>query len=836
MNERITQALKKLFERHRIVFWYDSKEELRDDFESLSLSDVDKIEIQNNEYALKYRILREEPDKKFLLYHQGPQPEAMEDWLLDVQLSHGEFRTDQTALWLSELELGFEFIGVVQDHSEFFTAVKRKESLKRLLSSDDTSGMIRLKMLAVCAGSDSRLDSVQEYLLQEYSGDSEEKYKLIERCNLHHVFWKLIKKHYAYQSDSCGIKDFTLTLFKSSYAMGINGEPSLNSDALVFLKRWKDSRQFESSYEKLSAESSRILGIEQDLAKRSIKEVVDLDYFRLIDQKIISDLVHAVVNRTETPGTISLWIRQRRQSHWYHEFKHLYEAIDFAAQYITLWEQTELNLTSLSDGIKRYTQSLFKLDQYYRKYTYHVRLSGQASLMETLNDVIENLYTNAYLLSLGDRFHPFLEDITGWNSIPSNRQRDFFKTYVLPFLKKDKKVFVLISDALRYEVGEELLSLIRSEDRYSADLDSAISTLPSYTQLGMAALLPNKSITISDNDSATVMVDDQSSQGSPNRQKILQNGLIGKNGCVVSAEDFLKMPREGEAGYRNLFSSNDVVYIYHNRIDAVGDKRESEDKVFEAVEKTLEELVNIIKKLSNANATNMLVTSDHGFIYQNRALDESDFAAEDAEGDKILQKNRRFVIGKGLKEKPGLHKFTSSWLGLSGDVEIQLPRSINRFRLKGAGSRFVHGGATLQEIVIPVLKINKKRQSDISYVDVEIIRGTNSVISSGQQAVRFYQSQPVSEKIQPRVLRAGIFTEEGELISDSHDLIFDFTSENPRERELQVQFILSHEADKANNKEVVLKLEVKHAGTSYYSEYKSLRYTIRRSFTSDFDL
>ncbi len=121
-------------------------------------------------------------------------------------------------------------------------------------------------------------------------------------------------------------------------------------------------------------------------------------------------------------------------------------------------------------------------------------------------------------------------------------------------------------------------------------------------------------------------------------------------------------------------------------------------------------------------------------------------------------------------------------------------------------------------------------------MDVEIIRGTNSVISSGQQAVRFYQSQPVSEKIQQRVLRAGIFTEEGELISDSHDLTFDFTSENTRERELQIQFILTREADKANNKEVILKLEEKHAGTSYYSEYKSLRYTIRRSFTSDFDL
>ena len=109
------------------------------------------------------------------------------------------------------------------------------------------------------------------------------------------------------------------------------------------------------------------------------------------------------------------------------------------------------------------------------------------------------------------------------------------------------------------------------------------------------------------------------------------------------------------------------------------------------------------------------------------------------------------------------------------------------------------------------------------------------MITSGQLAVTLYQSGPVTEKIQPRLLRAGIYTEAGELISDSHELVFDLTSENPRERELQVRFLLSRKADEANGQEVFLRLEEQHAGTSHYKEYKSLRYTMRRSFTSDFD-
>ena len=253
------------------------------------------------------------------------------------------------------------------------------------------------------------------------------------------------------------------------------------------------------------------------------------------------------------------------------------------------------------------------------------------------------------------------------------------------------------------------------------------------------------------------------------------------------------------------------------------------------MEETLQDLIRLIKKLTGANANNLLVTADHGFIYQNRTIDESDFSGCEAEGDLLLYRDRRFVLGKGLKANPGLCLFTPSELGLAGDVEVQIPKSINRLRLKGSGSRFVHGGASLQEVVIPVLRVNKKRLSDVSVVEVDILRGASSVITSGQLSVTLYQAQPVTDKVKSRTLRAGIYTERGELISDSHDLVFDLISENPRERELNVRFVLTRKADAVNNQEVILKLEEKHAGTSHYKEYKSIRYLMRRSFTSDFD-
>lgn len=831
MSNRISQALTKLFERHRVVFWYDTKQELRSDFEAVSISDVEKLEIANNEYGLKYRILREAPEQKFLLYKEGPQPEDLDNWLLDVQLAHGEFRTDQVAIWLSELELGLEFAEVAQAHAEFFQAIKRKDALKKLLKPDDTAGQLRLKMLAVCAGSEPRMDSVVETLLQQLAEERDDGIRLIERCGLDSFLWEQLTRFYGYEASEPSLRDFVIELFKSCYAMGTDGDVKLTGDALVFLKRWKDSRQFEQGFETLSAECAGVLGIEQDLGKRDFRDLVELDYFRLIDQKIISDLVRAVVGRTVTSGDVALWVRQRRQGHWYEEFRHLYEAIEFAARFVQMLGEARLTMGSLSEGVQRYSRSWFQLDQLYRKFTYHVRMSGQASLMGELSEQVENLYSNNYLLKLGDGFQVHVDAAPRWEAYPVVQQKAFFEHWVRPYLRKDKRICVIISDAMRYEIGDELLGLIRQEDRYSAELEPALSTLPSYTQLGMAALLPNKSLAIADNDTGTVLVDGQSSQGTVNRTKILQVALDGR-GQAVKAEDFMQLNREDS---RELLKGNDVLYIYHNRIDHTGDKMHSEGQAFEAAEQTLGDLIRLIKKLTAANANNLLITADHGFIYQNRELDESDFLGDAVSGDDIRYRDRRFVLGKGLSASPAFHHFSSEQLGLDGEMEVQIPKSINRLRLKGSGSRFVHGGASLQEVVIPVLKVNKKRQSDVSAVEVDILRGASSVITSGQLAVTLYQSGPVTEKVQPRHLRAGIYTQSGELISDSHELSFDLTSENPRERELQVRFVLSRKADEANGQEVFLKLEEQHAGTSHYKEYKSLRYLMRRSFTSDFD-
>ena len=835
MSDAVAQGLARLFEKHRLVFWHDRQRELRGEFESLVLDGVEKLELNNNEFGLKHRLIREQPERKFLLYREGPQPDDADNWLLDLQLAHAEFTADQESIWLSELGLGPEFSRMVQDCSPFFRSAQRLNALKSMLEADDGPAQAREKMLAVCAGSAPRIDNVVEAMLEELAAGSDAKARLIKRCGLEGFLWERMKRRYGYRSGEPGVRDFAIGLFKFCYAEAVSenagGGEGFVREAEVFLKRWKDSRRHVASFRTLSEECAEVLGIEQDLAGRDFRDLLEVDYFRLIDQKIIGDLARAVEERTANAGEVSGWIRARKQGLWHEEFRHLYAAIDHAAQFVQALTEADLDMASVAEGVERYCGAWHRIDQLYRKFVFHARAAGQASLLVGLAEEIENRYSNQFLLPLGDRFSEFLDSLDRWEVPRVRGQALFFPHWVEPFLSKGNRICVIISDALRYEASEELVRHIRSEDRYTAELEPVLSMLPSYTQLGMAALLPHEALEISASDSGAVLVDGHSSQGTANRKAILQRAT-GERATALLADEVLAMKG---SDCRAWVQRHDLIYVYHNRIDATGDKRDSEERVFEAVEDTFNDLIRLMKKLAGANVNNLLVTADHGFLYQHRPLDESDFSAGEPVGNQLFVHNRRFVLGRGLSPSLSLHTFPSERLGLRGDMEIQIPRSINRLRRRGAGSRFVHGGATLQEVVVPVIRVNKKRRSDVRQVDVDVLGGAGGRITSGQLAVRMYQSQTVTDKVLPRVLRAGIFDAAGKRISDSHDLTFDIRSENPRERELAVRFVLSREADEANGQEVFLRLEEKVAGTSHYKEYKSLRYIMQRSFTTDFD-
>lgn len=829
MCEQIKRILIQKFENKRIVFWYDKTGEFKEDYANIELEGVKKVEISENEFALKYHLLKIEPNQKFLLYKNAEKPNDDENWLLDILLANDEFQTEAWALALNDLGLGTEFRRITEEHLAFFNSKERKEKLKSLLNETNTPSEIEKKMLSVITKAENDINSIVMNLLHEYALDKNEMENLIKKSNLDKFLFDKMFEAYGYQTANPSIKDFILKVFKWCFDIELSNpikeDDKLGNGAKVFLNQWKNDNRYVKDFEKISHDVAEIFNIEHIIYDEDYRSLISIDYFEAIDRRVIQAMVENLSKGTIHPLEIFEIISQRRTMKWYKQFENLYLAIWFAAAFTKeLNENSTFEVYSIGSGIDNYVKKWHKIDQYYRKFLYNLRASGQVSGFERLLENIENLYSNKYLLQLNDSWQQQLNKKSVWEFDCIDRQRDFYKKYIA---NSKTKLAVIISDALRYEIGEELASRIRQEDRFEANINTAITGLPSYTGLGMASLLPHETLEIIDKD-ILVLADNLPTSGIENRNKLLKM----KNPKITTFKDQDILNSNSET-LREIKKANDVIYIFHNKIDEIGHNLGSEEQAFDAAETAIDDLLRLIKKVANADIYNIIITADHGFIYENKTLDEDSYLGVDPIGEQIIKKDRRFVIGRGLKDNNSFMKFDAKSLGLEGNLEFQFPKSINRLRLQGSAIHFVHGGVSLQEVIVPIINVNKKRQSDTSKVDVEVIL-SNKIISSNQLVVTLYQKDIVSDKIQPITLNVGLYNKNGDVLSETQEIIFDSQSNEARGREHQITLSLNKKIDNENNQTVYLKLSEPQENTTFDKPYKSVEYTVRKIFERDF--
>jgi uncharacterized protein (TIGR02687 family) len=820
--------LERRFETHRVVFWHDPAGEYSADLDTLAPEGVVTLRVAGDEYAVKNRLLHQEPTKKFLVYRPGSVPTGVGNWLLDLELAYGVFTADRTSLVQKDLGLTADGISeVVQAHEKFFRAAKRVQSLKALLDGGDDADRLRAKMSAVLLGlREHSLLEITRTLLVENAGGASAKYGALTEYDLDAFYWHGVGSIYGYTSPSPSIDDFVLWVFRQAIDGFKSDRPGGLRNIQLDFASLRNDRRSQQPLAALARRAARDLDYASAIGDASFRELLGNDLFEEADRKIISELARAVADQTVTAREVGDAIRSRQSSVWIDGYRKLYAAIASASELLAELAAIDLTLQTFDEGLERYRRDWYRIDQLYRQFVYAARTAEFTGPLETLRAQVEKFYANKFLFDLGNAWQQQVDGVDRWRSAVLRPQTSFFTDHVEPIIRDGRrKAVVIISDALRYEVADELGSRIRQEDRFDATLDAVLGVLPSYTQLGMAALLPHNTIGHS-KDGDPVLVDGQRTDGTVNRGKIL--ATVG--GTAIQAEDVFSLTRDE---LREMYQQHQVLYVYHNRIDATGDKAGTERQVFEAAEDTLRELVDLVKRLTNANATNILITADHGFLFQDSAFEDSFYLSTLPQGDDIRVTNRRYVLGRGLKVDFAFKSFTSVELGLDSDLEVQFPKSIHRLRLPGAGSRFVHGGAALQEIVVPVLAVNKKRKSDTRSVNVEVLPESDK-ITTGQLVVKLFQSEPVSEKVQPRTVRTGLYVGET-LISNQPEFVFDQESTDKRDRYQSAHMLLSQDANDHNNRVVEFRLDERISNTNQWRVYAKAMYTLRRSFASDFD-
>src|SRR5690606_28301287 len=139
--------------------------------------------------------------------------------------------------------------------------------------------------------------------------------------------------------------------------------------------------------------------------------------------------------------------------------------------------------------------------------------------------------------------------------------------------------------------------------------------------------------------------------------------------------------------------------------------------------------------------------------------------------------NRRFVLSRKPLELEGTLTFSMDYLpGVDTNLNYMTPRGINRFKMQGAGANYVHGGTSLQEIIIPVIKFKNDRskasKNEVIKVDVKLTSITRKITNTISY-LEFFQTEKIGDKRVPLRLKVYFIDEYGNRISNENIIIAD---------------------------------------------------------------
>ncbi|EBU7158274.1 BREX-1 system phosphatase PglZ type A [Salmonella enterica subsp. enterica serovar Typhimurium] len=806
-NQEFIAGLKAKFAEHRIVFWHDPDKRFLEELDNLELENVTLLDMTDqSQLAVKKRIEIDEPEQQFLLWFPHDAPPKEFDWLLDIRLYSTEFHADFAAITLNTL--GIPQLGLrehIQRRKAFFST-KRLSALKGLVTEQENEASLDKKMVAVIAGvktaktEEILFSLITQYVNQQKDDDSdlENTLAMLKRHDLEGVLWDILNQEMGYQAEHPTLENLILKLFCTDLSAqadpqkrewlekNVLATPSGRASALAFMVTWRADRRYKEAYDYCAQQMQDALRPEDQYRLSSPYDLHECETTLSIEQTIIHALVTQLLEESTTLDreAFKKLLSERQSKYWCQtrqEYCAIYDALRQAERLLNL-RNRHIDGFHYQDSAtfwKAYCEELFRFDQAYRLFNEYALLvhSKGAMILKSLDDYIEALYSNWYLAELSRSWNKVLETenrMQEWRIAGVPRQQNFYNEVVKPQFNNPqiKRVFVIISDALRYEVAEELGNQINTEKRFTAELRSQLGVLPSYTQLGMAALLPHDEICYQPGSGDIVYADGLSTSGTPNRDTILKK----YKGMAVKSDDLLKW--KNQQG-RDLIRDYEVVYIWHNTIDAMGDSASTEEKTFEACRNAVVELKDLVTRVINRlHGTRIIVTADHGFLFQQQPLSGQDKTTLQIKPDNTIKNHKRFIIGHQLPADDFCWKGkVADTAGVSDNSEFLIPKGIQRFHFSG-GARFVHGGAMLQEVCVPVLQVKAlqktaaEKQPQRRPVDIvkhhPLIKLVNNI-----DKVSLLQTYPVGELYEPRTLNIFIVDNANNVVSGKERICFD---------------------------------------------------------------
>ena len=442
-----------------------------------------------------------------------------------------------------------------------------------------------------------------------------------------------------------------------------------------------------------------------------------------------------------------------------------------------------MKLNSPEEYVQKYIDKdngLYLVDMIYRQSleAYHDLITKDNPIEQTINDVknqldqeyakLSNILNLEWLTCVLER-----EDL--FESLSIGKQEDFFNKESEPSAKQ----VIIISDALRYEVAAELMQEL-SKEKHIAKLFPYRAMLPTETKYCKTALLPHRTLEIQGNE---MMIDGQVLVTTEQRTAHLARYREGA--VCVKYEDVMN---GDQSSNRELFK-RPLVYIFHDVIDE-NSHPQNPFEIIRSCRTAVNQLSALVKRLhATMNVANVVVTADHGFIYNDIRFEEKD---KHSISDSSIEKKTRYYLTNSTMKVDGIVKMPLekvSGISSSKQLYVAVPIGTNRLAAPG-GYNFAHGGATLQEMIIPVVKSSLRRTDKTEKVGVSLMNHNLNMVSS-RLKFHLIQSEAVSMTVMERKIVCQVFNGDDPVTIEKELLLSSTDSANLNNRVFEVTLNLS---------------------------------------------
>lgn len=759
----IQEEIKEKFKISNIVIWYDYKNEFEQEFNLFDEKEVNKIAYRGSFIELRHKILLEDKEltKKWLIYCNIQNKNG---FLTEYEYFGDIYSASVKDILEKKYKIDFGKFDIA-------TLEDRLNILKKLWDVIPESTIKNLDQETlddiVLTNGFGYVDISKEYTVLKYICETDKYESILEEAKIKDKFFEFIYLEYGIDVSSLNSKDEIVdnivdNLFQSELIqksrnkeikpLGIElDNPNKIINCVQLLETWANHEVYKGWFVEYSKKISEKY-LTNILSIMELDELFSIEYCIGIEEILYKKLEIQILKGKQDPTIIKedliaylngTNINEEQSNYCYQEdnidigtlknrLKDFKVFVDIRRRYyfskskiFNKWnvlnnifqlldliyifeEQFNMIETDIDNLIQLYeSNNWWKIDLLYRKVQEDYSLVDD--FITKLLNLIDKNYYYKYLKPLNEEVCNCLENKNDYE-FKTDIQLDFWSKFIS---STDKKTAVVIVDALRYEMGKEIYSMLDGIENKS--LNPLISSIPSVTEFGMASLLPNGNarLRVKSESNIVKIFDGNFNMPLNNKSDRMKYFLeqSGDRGFVKNLNDIADMPINN---LQNEFKEKDRILIFSNEIDEAGHIEDSSIQMFPGL---LNKIQSSIKKLVQIGIDRIVVVADHGFILTS-GLEEWMKVEVPKDMDNIVKK-RRYTISKRKVEGNYITKTCYS-ANHDGELYFNFPRGINVFPASG-GSKFHHGGISLQELLVPVIVIEKKDERIILNDKLDVV-------------------------------------------------------------------------------------------------------------------